>query len=155
LSIFCKLSSAGSAATAASAGAGDRRRAGTLCLGDLAAAFFFRDCFVFDFLALVPERFVGFLFGLAMAIDPYLTLNQLYAGCYSSRFCLGAQTTGACSHDPQTRERGTDPNSFKKTAHPYRLLALLVLTRPANIDYFHQLLGSESLPEEDIKMATT
>jgi hypothetical protein len=35
-------------------------------------AFFFRDCFVFDFLALGPERFVGFLFGLAMAIDPYL-----------------------------------------------------------------------------------
>jgi len=35
------------------------------------------------------------------------------------------------------------------------LLALLVLTRPAHIDYFHQLLGSESLPEEDIKMAIT
>jgi hypothetical protein len=62
------LSIAGSAAAAASAG--DRRRAGTLCLCDLAVAFFFRDCFVFDFLAPAPERFVGFLFGLAMAIDP-------------------------------------------------------------------------------------
>jgi hypothetical protein len=35
-------------------------------------AFFFRDRFVFYFFAAGPERFVGFLFGLAMAIDPYL-----------------------------------------------------------------------------------
>jgi hypothetical protein len=70
LSIFCKLSSAGSAAPAASAGADERRRAGTLCLCDLAGAFFFRDRFVLDFLAPGPERFVGFFFGLAMAIDP-------------------------------------------------------------------------------------
>jgi hypothetical protein len=64
------LSIAGSAAAAASAGADERRRAGTLCLCDFDVAFFFRDRFVFDFLAPGPERFVDFLFGLAMAIDP-------------------------------------------------------------------------------------
>jgi hypothetical protein len=70
LSIFCKLSSAGSIAAAVSVGAGDRRRPATLGLCDLAVAFFFRDRFVFDFLAPALELFVVFLFALAMTIDP-------------------------------------------------------------------------------------
>jgi hypothetical protein len=72
LSIFCKLSSAGSTAAAVSLGAGDRRRPGALLLCGLAAGFFFRDFFVFDFLAPALERLVVFLIALAMTIDPYL-----------------------------------------------------------------------------------
>jgi hypothetical protein len=61
-------------------------------------AFFFRDRFVFDFLAAGPERLVGFLFGLAMAIDPYLK-SALRSLLFSPGFVWHAQTMGACSHD--------------------------------------------------------